>query len=54
MSVCLGRASSGAISDDRELAVSVLADWLPYGGKWAKCLHGPTPRPALAEFTFPG
>jgi hypothetical protein len=31
--VCLGRASSGANSDDRELAVGVLADWLPYGDK---------------------
>jgi hypothetical protein len=38
--VYLGRASSGAISDDRELAVGVLADWLPYGRKWAKCQVG--------------
>jgi hypothetical protein len=49
--VCLGRVSLGAISDDRELAVGVLADWLPYGRKWVKCqsaypLHGQTPRPA--------
>ena len=27
--VYLGQASSGAISDDRELAVGVLVDWLP-------------------------
>jgi hypothetical protein len=27
--VCLGRASSGASSDGRELAVGMLADWLP-------------------------
>jgi hypothetical protein len=38
--VCLGRASSGASSG---WPVGVLADWLPYGGKWAKCQVGLSP-----------
>src|SRR5271156_6662907 len=50
---CLGRASSAASSDDRELAVGVLADWLPYRGKMGQVPSWPipstgTPRPVLA------
>jgi hypothetical protein len=39
LAVCLGRASSGASSDGRKLAVGVLADWAPIPGA-----NGPSAR----------